>query len=57
MSKKIKFQPYGQWILLPNPKKRVTDSGIILDDKTASSIITNVLEIIAVGPGCLYWGW
>jgi co-chaperonin GroES (HSP10) len=54
MSKKIKFQPYGQWILLPNPKKRVTDSGIILDDKTASSIITNVLEIIAVGPDCTF---
>ena len=33
MAKKIKFQPYGQWILLPNPAKTVTDSGIILDEK------------------------
>lgn len=54
MTKKIKFQPYGQWLLLPNPAKKVTDSGIILDDKTASSIVTNVLTIVATGPECKF---
>ena len=49
---KTTFQPYGQWILLPNPAKKVTDSGIILDDKTAGAITTNILEVVAVGPEC-----
>ena len=50
MAKKVKFKPYGLWILLPNPAKKVTDSGIILDDKTAGAITTNVLDVIAIGP-------
>lgn len=54
MAKKIKFQPYGQWILLPNPAKKVTDSGIILDDKTAGAITTNILEVVAIGPECKF---
>ena len=49
---KTTFQPYGQWILLPNPAKKVTDSGIILDEKTAGAIVTNVLEVTAIGPDC-----
>ena len=52
MAKKITFKPYGVWILLPNPAKKVTDSGIILDDKTAGAITTNVLEVVAIGPEC-----
>ena len=52
--KKTTFQPYGQWILLPNPAKTVTDSGIILDEKTAGAITTNVLKIIAIGPECKF---
>ena len=52
MAKKVKFKPYGLWKLLPNPAKKVTDSGIILDDKTAGAITTNVLDVIAIGPEC-----
>jgi|TARA_R110002020_G_scaffold137687_2_gene307092 co-chaperonin GroES (HSP10) len=52
MAKKTTFQPYGQWILLPNPAKKITDSGIILDDKTAGAIVTNVLNVQAIGPDC-----
>ena len=49
MAKKTTFQPYGQWLLLPNPAKKVTDSGIILDSKT-----TNILEVVATGPECKF---
>tara|TARA_R110001592_G_scaffold353623_2_gene652647 strand:- start:2335 stop:2622 length:288 start_codon:yes stop_codon:yes gene_type:complete len=52
MSKEITFQPYGHWVLLPNPTKRVTDSGIILDEKTAGALVTNVLKVSAVGSQC-----
>ena len=51
---KTTFQPYGQWILLPNPAKKVTDSGIILDEKTAGAIVTNVLKVVAVGSQCIF---
>mgnify|MGYP003648779201 FL=1 len=54
MSKKTTFQPYGQWLLLPNPAKKVTDSGIILDNKTAGAITTNILEVVAIGPECKF---
>ena len=54
MAKKVNFKPYGQWILLPNPAKQVTDSGIILDEKTAGAITTNVLEVIVIGPDCRF---
>ena len=52
MSKEITFQPYGHWVLLPNPTKRVTESGIILDEKTAGALVTNVLKVSAVGSQC-----
>ena len=43
------FTPTRDWLLLPDP--RVTEkSGIILDEKTASAIQTNVVEVLAVGP-------
>jgi co-chaperonin GroES (HSP10) len=51
---KTTFQPYGQWILLPNPAKNTTDSGIILDDRTAGAITTNILKVIAAGPQCTF---
>ena len=54
MAKKTTFQPYGQWLLLPNPAKKVTDSGIILDSKTAGAITTNILEVVATGPECKF---
>ena len=52
MSNKTTFEPYGHWVLLPNPSKRVTDSGIILDEKTAGALVTNVLKVTAVGNLC-----
>jgi len=46
------FKPNGNWVVLPDPSKKKTDSGIILDEKTAKSITTNILEILAAGPQC-----
>jgi co-chaperonin GroES (HSP10) len=54
MAKKINFKPYGQWILLPNPTQLETDSGIILDEKTARSQTTNILKVVALGPECKF---
>ena len=53
MAKKIKFKPYGAWILLPAPTSNKTESGIIVDEKTARKLSTNVLEVLAVGPNCV----
>jgi len=53
MAKKIKFKPYGAWILLPDPTSNKTESGIIVDDKTARRLGTNVLEVLAIGPHCV----
>ena len=54
MAKKTTFQPYGQWVLLPNQTKKTPDSGIILDDKTAGAIVTNILKIVSCGPDCKF---
>tara|TARA_R110002020_G_scaffold118530_1_gene270806 strand:+ start:208 stop:471 length:264 start_codon:yes stop_codon:yes gene_type:complete len=48
----MKFKPNGSWVVLPDPSKLQTDSGILLDKKTAKSLNTNVLEVLAVGPQC-----
>ena len=48
----MKFKPNGSWVVLPDPSKSKTDSGIILDESTAKSISTNILEVLAVGPQC-----
>jgi len=48
--KKINFKPTRDWILLPDPRKTKTESGIILDEATANKLVTNVLEVLAVGP-------
>ena len=48
----MKFKPNGSWVVLPDPSKLKTDSGIILDEKTAKSLNTNVLEVLAAGPQC-----
>ena len=48
----MKFKPNGSWVVLPDPSKQTTDSGIILDKKTAKSLNTNILEVLAVGPQC-----
>ena len=48
----MKFQPNGSWVVLPDPSTEKTDSGIILDKKTAKSMNTNILKVLAVGPQC-----
>ena len=45
------FTPTRDWLLLPDP--RITEkSGIILDEKTARSLQTNIVEVLATGPDC-----
>ena len=48
----MNFKPNGSWVVLPDPSKLKTDSGIILDKDTAKSLNTNILEVLAVGPQC-----
>ena len=48
----MNFKPNGSWVVLPDPSKTKTDSGIILDEKTAKSMNTIVLEVLAAGPQC-----
>ena len=50
----MKFKPNGSWVVLPDPSKTKTDSGIILDKKTARAKSTNILKVLAVGPGCTF---
>tara|TARA_Y100000593_G_scaffold18138_1_gene36268 strand:+ start:2356 stop:2619 length:264 start_codon:yes stop_codon:yes gene_type:complete len=50
----MKFKPNGSWVVLPDPSKTKTDSGIILDKKTARAKSTNILEALAVGPDCRF---
>ena len=50
----MKFKPNGSWVVLPDPSKTKTDSGIILDKKTAREKSTNILEVLAVGPACTF---
>ena len=53
-TKKMDFKPNGNWVMLPNPAKRKTESGIILDDATVNKLKTNILEVLAVGPNCMF---
>ena len=50
----MKFKPNGNWILIPDPTKTKTESGIILNDETARNQSTNVLQILKVGPDCKF---
>ena len=50
----MKFKPNGSWVVLPDPSKTKTDSGIILDKKTARAKSTNILKALAVGPNCIF---
>lgn len=47
---KVTFKPLRDWVLLPDPRKTKTDSGIYLTEETANKLITNVLTVIEVGP-------
>jgi co-chaperonin GroES (HSP10) len=44
------FSPTRDWVVVPDPRTNKTESGIILDDKTANAIQTNVVEVLAIGP-------
>ena len=50
----MKFKPNGSWVILPNPTKTQTESGIFLDEDTANKQATNILEALAVGPQCTF---
>jgi|18_taG_2_1085343.scaffolds.fasta_scaffold253719_2 co-chaperonin GroES (HSP10) len=50
--KKIGFKPNRDWVLLPDPRKTKTDSGIILSEASSDSLKTNILEALDVGPTC-----
>jgi co-chaperonin GroES (HSP10) len=48
--KKITFKPTRDWILLPDPRKEETESGIYLPESVQAKIKDNILEVLAVGP-------
>tara|TARA_R110000737_G_scaffold245467_1_gene256085 strand:+ start:81 stop:344 length:264 start_codon:yes stop_codon:yes gene_type:complete len=50
----MKFKPNGNWILIPDPTKSKTESGIILGEAAAKAQSTNVLEALSVGPDCKF---
>tara|TARA_Y100000592_G_C5358438_1_gene262417 strand:- start:194 stop:466 length:273 start_codon:yes stop_codon:yes gene_type:complete len=51
---KIKFKPNNNWILIPDPTKTKTESGIFLDEETARKQSTNILKVLSVGPECKF---
>ena len=48
----MNFNPTRDWVVLPIPHKKVTDSGILLSDEAANSLKSNILQAIKVGPEC-----
>jgi len=48
--KKISFKPTRDWILLPDPRKDETESGIYLPESVQAKIKDNILKVLAVGP-------
>ena len=51
---KSKFKPNKDWILLPDPTKTKTESGIFLDESTARKGATNIIKCMEVGPKCVF---
>ena len=49
---KLNFKPTRDWLVVPKPDKKVTDAGIILSEKSASALRSNVLPVLAAGPDC-----
>jgi co-chaperonin GroES (HSP10) len=49
---KVNFKPLRDWILLPDPRKTKTESGIILSEEAADKMTTNILDVLDVGPEC-----
>lgn len=48
----MNFNPTRDWVVLPIPHKKVTDSGILLSDEAANSMKSNILEVLKAGPEC-----
>ena len=48
----MNFNPTRDWVVLPIPHKKVTDSGILLSDEAANSLKSNILQAVKVGPEC-----
>ena len=48
----MNFNPTRDWVVLPIPTKKVTDSGILLSDGAANSLKSNILKAVKVGPEC-----
>ena len=48
----MNFNPTRDWVVLPIPHKKVTDSGILLSDEAANSLKSNILQALKVGPEC-----
>ena len=50
----MKFKPNGNWVLIPDPTKTKTESGIILGEAAAKAQSTNILTVLKVGPECKF---
>jgi co-chaperonin GroES (HSP10) len=48
----MNFNPTRDWVVLPIPHKKVTDSGILLSDAAADSLKSNILTVLKAGPEC-----
>lgn len=48
----MNFNPTRDWVVLPIPHKKVTDSGILLSDAAADSLKSNILQVLKAGPEC-----
>ena len=48
----LNFKPTRDWLVVPKPDKTVTDAGIILSERSASALRSNVLPVLAAGPEC-----
>jgi len=48
--KKFTFKPVRNWIIMPDPRKEETESGIILPESVKEAMKTNILEVLEVGP-------
>ena len=48
----LNFIPTRDWLVVPKPDKTVTDAGIILSERSASALRSNVLPVLAAGPDC-----
>tara|TARA_R100000152_G_C6584143_1_gene46939 strand:- start:25 stop:303 length:279 start_codon:yes stop_codon:yes gene_type:complete len=50
--KKFTFKPTRDWVVVPDPRKDETESGIIIPDSVQSKLKSNILKVVATGPEC-----